>query len=157
MDGYDTIRQYFENGEDNKGLEGVTWGAEGKTVFAVKEGLPGLLLAIDGSLTKILGRRLLSGENGFCDDDVQGTKLDFSGIAYDDSRNCLWIVSDKGQRLFMYSWDEDAVLQSFALGYEKKGKYKEVDKAEGVAIDPATGNLYVVSDKEARLYLFDVR
>ncbi|CAD7855897.1 MAG: hypothetical protein [Olavius algarvensis Gamma 1 endosymbiont] len=48
-------------------------------------------------------------------------------------------------------------MQSARLGYGNKGKYREIEKAEGVAIDPDTHRLYVVSDKEARLYVFDIR
>ena len=57
----------------------------------------------------------------------------------------------------MYDWKANKVMQSARLGYGNKGKYREIEKAEGVAIDPDTHRLYVVSDKEARLYVFDIR
>ena len=35
-----------------------------------------------------------------------------------------------------------------------EGKRRLVRKAEGVAIDPECGRVYVVSDRDARLYVF---
>ena len=86
-----------------------------------------------------------------------GDKLDFSGIVYDQNRKHFWIVSDKGQRLFLYDWKQNQVIQSFTLGYGANGEYKEIKKAEGVAIDPDSNRLFVVSDKEARLYVYNIQ
>ena len=48
-------------------------------------------------------------------------------------------------------------MQSCKLGYGHDGEYQEIEKAEGVAIDPEANRLNVVSDEEARLYVFDIR
>ena len=48
------------------------------------------------------------------------------------------------------------MVTSAPLSYSRKGKLKGVKKAEGVDYDPVTDRLYVMSDKEARLYVFQV-
>ena len=157
MSGYDLVAKYFVDNGSNKGLEGITWNTETGTIFALKEGLPGLLVEVSSDLKAILSHRLLNEENGFRDNDVTGDKLDFSGICYDQSRDRFWIVSDKAKRLFLYDWRGNKVIESFTLGYSKNGEYEKIKKAEGVAIDSDSNHLYVVSDEEARLYLFDIR
>ncbi len=157
MAGFDELSGYFEGDEKNKGLEGIAWNAETNTVFVVKEGPPGLIVEISGDLTTILGHQLLNEDNGFFDDDAGGDAMDFSGICFDRSRDRFWIVSHEARRLFLYDWKGNRVVQSFTLGYGKKGEYAEIDQAEGVAVDPGANRLYVVSDVEARLYVFDLR
>jgi uncharacterized protein YjiK len=100
---------------------------------------------------------VLNEENGFRDPEVGAEELDFSDLCYDPSRDRFWIISDKAKRLFLYDWKGDAVVQSATLGYGKDGEYREIEKAEGVAIDTDTNRLYVVSDEETRLYVFDIR
>ena len=157
IEGYTTIAQYFVDSPPNKGLEGITWNTDTGSIFVIKEGIPGLLVEISPDLETIQGHILLTNENGFIDDEAVGDKLDFSGIAYDQNRKHFWIVSDKGQRLFLYDWQQNQVIQSFTLGYGTNGEYKEIKKAEGVAIDPDSNRLFVVSDKEARLYIYNIQ
>jgi uncharacterized protein YjiK len=157
MAGFDEIAQHFAGGGANKGLEGITFNQDTGTVFVLKEGEPGLLIEISKDRGKILSARVLDATNGFIDDDVDGPEIDFSGIHYDDTRSRFWIVSDKARRLFLYDWDQNQMIQSAALGFEKDGEFQEIEKAEGVAVDPQSNRLYVVSDEEARLYVFDIR
>ena len=157
MAGFGEIAQHFSGGGANKGLEGITVNRDTGTIFVLKEGEPGLLIEISKDLGSILAARVLDATNGFIDDDVDGPEIDFSGIEYDDTRSLFWIVSDKARRLFLYDWDRNRVIQSAALGYAKDGEFREIEKAEGVAVDPQSHRLYVVSDKEARLYVFDIR
>ena len=157
MPGFERIEQHFSEDGDNKGLEGITIDSSSDTVFVLKEGEPGLLIQISGDLTRVLGHKRLSAANGFTDDDTGEDELDFSGIDFDEKRSLFWIVSDKGRRLFAYDWDKDKVIQSAVLGYENDGKFKEIKKAEGVAVDPDSNLLFVISDSEERLYRFDIR
>ena len=99
----------------------------------------------------------VAGTNGFRDTEVSADEIDFSDLCYDQSRDCFWIISDEAKRLFLYDWKRNKVIQSAKLGYGKDGEYQEIEKAEGVAIDPDTNRLYVVSDEEARLYVYDIR
>ncbi len=159
MADYDAIAPFFAgDGENkNKGLEGMTWNTHTGTVFVMKEGRPGLLVEVSPDLQTIKDHKLLNEDNGFRDTNLSGDESDFSGICYDATRSAFWIVSDKAKRVYLYDWPANQVIQSAPLGYGKDGDYEEVEKAEGVAVDPQANRLYVVSDKEARLYVFDVR
>jgi uncharacterized protein YjiK len=157
MAGYDTIARHFENSPPNKGLEGITWNIDTGSIFVVKESTPGLLIELSADLATIHHHVLLNEANGFIDDEAVGDKLDFSGICYDRNRKYFWIVSDKGQRLFLYDWQRNKVIQSLALGYDLNGEHREIEKAEGIAIDPVSNRLFVVSDREARLYVFGIK
>jgi uncharacterized protein YjiK len=157
MAGYDAVAPYFDDVGSNKGLEGIAWNSDTGTVFVVKERDPGLLVEVSPDLQAIQSHRLLNDENGFRDTEVTADRLDFSDICYDGSRGCFWIISDKASRLFLYDWKGDRVVQSARLGYARKGKYRDIVKPEGVAVDPDAGRLYVVSDQKAQLYVFDIR
>ena len=157
MQGFDAVEGFFTGSGANKGLEGITVREETGRVYLLKEGKPGLLIKVSPDLQRIEEHRLLDASNGFVDDEVAGNDLDFSGLQSEPGQPRFWIVSDKARRLYRYDWDQDRVIQSARLGYEKGGKYKEIEKAEGVAIDPQANRLYVVSDEEARLYVYDLR
>ena len=157
MAGFGEVERHFAGGGANKGLEGITLNRDTGTIFVLKEGEPGLLIELSKDLGSILDARVLDAANGFVDDDVDDREIDFSGIQYDDRRSLFWIVSDKARRLFLYDWDRNQVIQSAALGFEKDGAFQEIEKAEGVAVDPESHRLYIVSDAEARLYVFDLR
>lgn len=157
MAGYDAVAPYFANNGANKGLEGITWNDATGTIFVMKEGGPGLLIEVSPDLKVIRSHQLLNEENGFRDTEVGAEKLDFSDLCYDPHRDHFWIISDKAKRLFLYDWKANKVIQSAKLGYAINGTYREIEKAEGVAIHPGANRLYVVSDKEVRLYVFDIR
>lgn len=156
MNGYDAIADLFANSDANKGLEGIDWHPTRKTFFVLKEREPALLIELSADLTAILNVRRLTSQQGFVDDDVAETALDFSGLFYDARHAWFWIVSDQGQRIFLYDWAADHVVQTLPLRYTRDGKSREIEKAEGIAYDAAAERLYIVSDKEARLYLFAV-
>ena len=80
--------------------------------------------------------------------------LDFSGLSYDNIRDTIWITSDKGQCLFHYDWNRDQVIQRLDLTVDSGGKSLKIRKSEGLAIDPQRGRLYVVSERDGRLYVF---
>ena len=157
MAGYDAVASYFTGGGANKGLEGITWNHKTGTIFVMKEGCPGLLIEVSSDLKTIRSHHVLNEENGFRDIEVGADELDFSDLCYDLRRDRFWIISDKAKRLFLYDWNGNKVIQSSKLGYGKNGKYREIKKAEGVVIDPDANRLYVVSDEEVRLYVFDIR
>ena len=155
MKGYKSVAQYFSRSDDNKGLEGIA--VQKDSLFVLKESDPGILIKISKDLRRIKDHKCLGKENGFGDDDTKVKKIDYSGICYDPSRHCFWIVSDTAKRLFLYSWEDNKVFQSFALGYEEGGDYREIQQAEGVTYNPDNRRLYIVSDMEARLYVFEVQ
>lgn len=157
MTGYDAVAQFFSNGKLNKGLEGIAWNPNSRTIFAMKEGSPGLLLEVSSDLKSILNHQILNADNGFYDAEVNAEDMDFSDICYDNSRDKFWIISDMAKRLFLYDWRENTVIQSSKLSYAHEGEYFEIQKPEGIAINPDKNYLYIVSDESARLYLFDIR
>lgn len=156
MSGYEAVAAAFAQGGKNKGLEGITWNTSTDRLFVLKEGEPGLLVEVASDLNSIYLHRTLNHQNGFRDDDVVDADLDYSGLSYDVKRNAFWIVSDKGRRIFLYDWTSDRVLYSAALDYSQDGVRSEIEKAEGVVLDVERDRLYVVSDAEARLYVYDV-
>lgn len=154
MDNYAGIARHFPARPDNKGLEGITVNTRNQRVFVVKEGSPGLLIELDPSCRTILSSRLLTAENGFSHPKLEQRKLDFSGLSYDSQRDTIWIASDKGRCLFHYDWTRDRVLQRLDLLLDDGGETRRVRKAEGIAVDPQRGRVYVVSDRDAELYVF---
>ena len=155
MKGYGHIAKYFDK-HDNKGLEGITSYQE--SLFLLKEDAPGLLVEISNDLEIIKCHKRLNEKNGFVDDDIKNKKIDYSGIClYSTSSKIFLIVSDKAKRVFLYDLDKDKVLKSFSLAYTKNGEYREIIKAEGIAYNPDNKRLYIVSDEEARLYVFELR
>ena len=81
-------------------------------------------------------------------------ELDFSCLSYDSSSDTLWIVCDKGRCLIQYDWAGDTVLQRLDLTISTGDKPQRIRKPEGVAFDPGRKRIYVVSDRDADLYVF---
>ena len=156
MAGYDVIAHYFANDPENKGLEGITCNEKTAAVFVMKESHPGLLIEISSDLHTIQNHRVMTSEHGFRDARVDPDELDFSDLCCERTRDALWIIGDKAARLFLYDCKKDRVTHTAKLTYKRKGKKRRVKKAEGLAVDPDTNRLYVVSDEEARLYVFDI-
>ena len=154
MTNFDTIAHHFPDPPDNNGLEGITVNTRNNHVVVVKECQPGLLIELDSSLTTILSTRVLQPSQGFIHPELEAEKLDFSGLSYDSSSDSYWIVSDKGRCLFQYDWTGDTVLQRLNLTISSGDKPKRIRKPEGIAFDPGRKRMYVVSDRDADLYVF---
>jgi len=154
MTNFDTIAHHFPDPPDNNGLEGITVNTRNDHVVVVKEHQPGLLIELDSSLTTILSTRVLQPSQGFIHPELEAEKLDFSGLSYDSSSDSYWIVSDKGRCLFQYDWTGDTVLQRLNLTISSGDKPKRIRKPEGIAFDPGRKRMYVVSDRDADLYVF---
>jgi uncharacterized protein YjiK len=160
LDGFDQIGDYFSADADNKGLEGITINTHTGNLFLLKEGQPGLLLEITPDLTQLVAHRRLTKKRGFRDSKLDPQEIDYSGISYDPTRDAFWIVSDKAKRVYLHSWAGDTVLFAKALKYAADGRKKKkekIKKAEGVAYDGVNDRLYIVSDEDARLYVYDIR
>lgn len=156
MLGYERVAKRFAHPGKNKGLEGVTVDGRGR-LYLLKEDYPGLLLAIAPSLQEIVAVRRLTRKKGFFSDRCKPKKIDFSGLTYDSDRDAFWIVSDRARCVFLYSWALDEVIYRSALTYASKGKTRRIKKAEGVAFSAERQRLYIVSDQQARLYIYEIR
>ena len=156
MQNYNSIAKYFADTPDNKGLEGITVNSDTNHLFVVKESQPGLLIQISADHNQILDSRLLTKRNGFSHPELETEKLDFSGLSYDKNHHSIWITSDKGKCLFHYDWSNDIVLQRLDLNLDTNSKSKSIRKSEGVAYDPTKNRLYVISERDGRLYVYKI-
>lgn len=118
--------------ENNKGLEGICLDTLGR-VFVVNEKKPGLFIALapDLGIERQLGLTFAG---------------DYSDLAFDAQGNDFWVLSDEDRALFLWHPDR-GVLRTFALPFTNP---------EGVAIDAVARRLYLVSDAEHRLYVFEL-
>ena len=117
-------------GVSGNGFEGITL-MDGR-FFVLNEAQPGTLLEID-SLFQIVDTETLS------------FAMDYSGICLNDSTGELMVVSHKSQELFVLD-SLQAVSKSASL---------DIDQAEGLDYDEGSNRLYIVSDSEEKLFVYD--
>jgi len=131
LDGNVISKHYLAlTGEQNSGLEGVSFDGDGKLVV-LNEKLPGMFIQLNPDLT-------------IASKDTLTFAGDYSGITYEPGSASFWIVSDQSHRL--YRWTKaGGVAQQYDLPFPKP---------EGVAFDPATNRVYIVSDSEKRMYVY---
>lgn len=122
-----------ENRDDNAGLEGIAYNSVNKCFYLLNEQNPGLLIIADEQFNILKEKRL-----EFADD--------YSGICIDEISQELWIVSDLSATVNRCNLDGDPIEQ-FRI---------PVSNPEGIAVDIRKHKLYVVSDREARLYSFTI-
>ncbi len=118
-------------GDGNSGLEGLTFSPVTGRFHVVNEKGPALLLAVAANGTVLDSRTVTF-------------VADLSGITWDATGSRLWVVSDESERVAAIDL-AGAPLTEYSI---------PVDKAEGIAIDPVSGHIYVISDSESRLYEF---
>ena len=119
-------------GEKNAGLEGIAYDKKSQKFYVLNEKKPGLLLELNREL-EVIGKKELD------------FAADYSAIAYDDSLDILWILSD-----------EDRTLFSCTTAGEVRHSYKiDVEQPEGVVVDRKRGKVYIVSDPLSKLYCFE--
>lgn len=116
--------------QNNSGLEGVCFVPLEKSYFLVNEKSPKQLLKVSnkGKITKEI-------KINFAED--------LSGICFDEDFNLLWLVSDESKTIINIDLN-GKLIKSYPI---------PIVKAEGITIG---GNkIYVVSDEENKLYVFD--
>lgn len=158
MVGYKPIRKIFETSPSNDGLEGIAIDPKRDRVYLLKEKRPRLLLELSRGLTEILRVRELTPALGFVDDYHSDRHLDVSGLTLDAPTGCLWIVSDRSERLFLFDPVLDSPTRSYSLGWLDGDKPRKVPHAEGVAQDARSERLYIVNDngKASRLFTYEI-
>jgi len=119
----------YENTDANSGLEGITYNENNDTIFILNEKDPGLLMSLRADYT-ILSKVELDFAS------------DYSGIFYESATDNLWIVSDQSKTINKCTLS-GKLIKSYPI---------KVTKAEGIAI--SNDKIYVVSDAEAKLYVF---
>ncbi|MFZ7093934.1 SdiA-regulated domain-containing protein [Primorskyibacter sp. 2E233] len=145
MDGAADLAMYFSASDANDGLEGITVDPATGTVFVLKERTPRLLIEIEPDLSRVRRIVPLTETAGFASDQADDDHLDVSGLEWDASRQALWITSDTGKAIFLFSL---STLQArgWALVREDKGKTRRVSNAEGVALGVDGQTIFVVTD-----------
>ncbi len=118
------------SGSPGSGFEGIT--LVGNQFYVLNETLPGVLLEID-SLFQVVVTNVLS------------FAIDYSGICLNDSTGELMIVSHESQELYVLNSLSD-VPQSASL---------DIVQAEGLDYDSKSNILYIVSDSEEKLYVYE--
>ncbi len=119
----------YENNDANSGMEGVTFETSNNTIFVLNEKNPGKLIRLRNDFSV-----LASYDLDFADD--------YSGIFYEASSNQLWILSDENKTINKCSIS-GKLIESFSIN---------ATQAEGIAI--AGDSIFVVSDAEAKLYIY---
>jgi uncharacterized protein YjiK len=153
MEGWDAVAAAFSAGDANDGPEGVAVHPRTGAVFVLKERRPRLLLELTPDLGRIRGALTLDAARGFADEETDDDRLDVAGLAVDERRGGLWIVSDTGGRAFLLDL---ATLQarSWPLPDRDGRKAKRLKNAEGAALSEDGAVLNVVTDDGARSRLY---
>lgn len=109
-------------------LEGIARNSSNNRLIVLNEKLPCMLLEFDGA-TEIWRKEIYY-------------TTDISDIFYDAAANNLWIVSDESQKILRLAYNTSLV-----------GEWKiPIQQAEGITI--VNDKIYIVSDSERRLYVF---
>jgi uncharacterized protein YjiK len=120
-----------QNDEDN-GLEGIAYASFNSHFYILNEKDPGLLMETDTNFN-VLNNYPLS----FADD--------YSGICVDNGNKNLWILSDESQTVNKCTMKGE-IIESIEI---------KAKNPEGIAFNPDTKKIYIVSDDKAQLYVFD--
>ncbi len=118
-------------GDANSGLEGLTFSPVTGRFYIVKEKGPPVLAAV--SLAGVLQS---SREVDYA--------ADLSGVAWDAAAGELLLVSDESAEVYRTDLS-GTPLHTYGI---------DVEKAEGVGIDPVSGHIYIVSDSAETFYEF---
>lgn len=120
-------------GRLNEGLEGICYHKGLCKFFIVNEKRPGLFITTDSTFNIISSEEIMFAK-------------DYSGLAYDDFDNSLWILSDESKRFYKVN-EKGNVLREFKIF---------IEQPEGIAVDGKNKKVFIVSDKTERLYEYDL-
>ena len=119
----------YKNKDPNSGIEGVTFDNNSNTIFILNEKNPGKLIQLRNDFSVLAKYKL-------------DFAADYSGIFYEKTSNHLWILSDQNNTVNKCTLSGE-LIESFKI---------RVSQPEGIAV---TDNyIYIVCDKDARLYVY---
>lgn len=118
----------------NVGLEAITYDVKSKHIFLVKEKNPGLLIELNNKLKEISAKELKFAS-------------DYSGLDFVPDTNELWIISDENKSIYRCETN-GTIKESYKIN---------INQAEGIAVDSSGKKVYVVSDREEKLYVFEIK
>jgi uncharacterized protein YjiK len=119
----------YKNTTVNSGLEGVAYNFNDGNIFILNEKDPGLLMRLNPDYTIKTSTTL-------------NFSSDYSGIFHDSATDNLWIVSGQSRTINKCNL-EGNLIKSYPIN---------VTKAEGIAV--SNDKIYIVSDAEAKLYIY---
>ena len=122
-----------EKNDENQGLEGISYATFNKHFYILNEKNPDLLIETDENLNVLKSYPL-------------SFAGDYSGICVDNVNQQLWIVSDESASVCRCTMKGE-LIESYRI---------PVTNPEGIAYNPETNELFIISDSEARLYLFQI-
>lgn len=120
-------------GNDNRGIEGIAFDPVREHFFIIKEKNPCLLFEYDFDFNLLKK-------------DTLTFSSDVSGLYYDKANNFLWILSDENSSVNIIDMQRE-VQQKI---------YFSLSQPEGITYNPDEKLLYVVSDSEEEMYVFQV-
>jgi len=119
-------------GEENSGLEGITYNPNNGHFYILNEKKPSLLIELNNELEVVKV------------DTLKLTK-DISGIYLDVENKVLWILSDEDQ-LIMKTDLNGNLIEKIDIS---------IVQPEGITIDKQGKRMYIVSDNRETLYVFE--
>ncbi len=132
-EGVETGRYHLqiEENYENSGLEGITFNPVNNHLYILNEKDPGLLIETDDK-----GNIINQKELDFASD--------YSGIYYEETENKLWIISDQSKSVTKCKLDGEKIVS-----YRLKDS-----KAEGIVVDNATKQIFVVLDGADKMQIY---
>lgn len=119
-------------------LEGLAYDNVKNRFFAVNKVSPPVLIEFDFDMNEIVYTR-------------KDFFKDLSGVSYCPEGNILWILSDGDKSIVKYKLGESLEDGEFIELYKTN-----IRQAEGIAVDCENNKIYLVSDHEEKLYIFDI-
>lgn len=118
----------------NSGLEGIAYAPFNDHYYLINEQNPDLLIETDSEFSQLATYHLSFAE-------------DYSGICVDNKNRHLWIVSDISETITRCDMKGNPIA-TFNIS---------VKNVEGIAYNPETKDLYLVSDSKSKLYLYSLK
>lgn len=123
----------IDESDKNNGLEGCSIDTENRIIYMLKEKSPGRLYSFNLE-TKI--------QTSFQLDFAE----DYSGVFFDNVGQILWIVSDKSKTINKCDLKGDLII-SYSTN---------IKKGEGVVVSTELDRIFVVSDSEEQMFVFEL-
>jgi len=131
------------------GLEGISIDPDTGAVYVLKEDAPRLLIELAPGIESVISvldlDQLLPGDG------------DVSGLAVDNQRHGLWILSDQDKAVYFLPNSGDAPL-ALELFWRDEDRMHRLDNAEGVALSPDGQDVFILTDdgKHSKLIQYRV-
>lgn len=133
--GKELFRKTFNEftGGLNEGFEGITYNPKNNHFFIVTEMNPRLLIELDADLNVVMTSEIKFAE-------------DLSGLFYDESLDCLWIISHESKLIARCDLNGN-LIESFKVN---------IPQLEGIAVDSESSKVYTICDVSGKLFIYTI-